>query len=86
MAGTSNIGEKRLEELKKECIASSKRVSKHEMPGTMGSSCRGSHRQAASGLASSSCWCTHRHAASGSASNRYRECIGKVQQQVVSLG
>ncbi|KAJ9528308.1 hypothetical protein QJQ45_014281 [Haematococcus lacustris] len=52
----------------------------------MGSSCRGSHRQAASGLASSSCWCTHRHAASGSASNRYRECIGKVQQQVVSLG
>ncbi|KAJ9511691.1 hypothetical protein QJQ45_017997 [Haematococcus lacustris] len=83
MAGKSNIGEKRLEELKKECVASSKG---HATPGTMGSSCRGSHRQAASGLTSSSCWCTHRHAASGSASSRYRECIGKVQQQVVSLG
>ncbi|KAJ9533415.1 hypothetical protein QJQ45_026502 [Haematococcus lacustris] len=37
MAGNSNIGEKRLEEPKKECIASSKRASK--LQGAAGCKC-----------------------------------------------
>ncbi|GFH07816.1 hypothetical protein HaLaN_02676 [Haematococcus lacustris] len=47
MAGKSNIGEKRLEELKKECVASSK--------GSASSRCCCTHRHTASGSASRRC-------------------------------